>query len=185
MIRFVTTNDGKFREVSELLASKGIEIGRLDASYPEVQADTLEEVVRYGMSQIPEGEGDIVVDDSGLFIDRLGGFPGVYSSYAFKTLGCQGILKLMLGWKGRDASFETCFGLRIGGELHVFKGKCVGVISEDMRGKGGFGFDPIFIPKGSRRTFAQMTVEEKNDLSHRGRAARSLARFLLKETDEE
>ena len=96
-------------------------------------------------------------------------------------MGCQGILKLMLGWKVREARFETCFGLRIGGAIHLFSGKCEGIITNEMRGKGGFGFDPIFIPKGQRKTFAQMTVEEKNNLSHRGSAARSAIKFILDE----
>ena len=166
-----------------MFAAKGIELGRLNQSYPEIQADSIGEVVKYGVQAILPSEGDVLIDDSGLFIDRLGGFPGVYSSFVFKAIGCQGILKLMLGWKARDARFETCFGLRIEGETHIFFGKCEGHITTEMRGKGGFGYDPIFIPKGQRKTFAQMTVEEKNDLSHRGRAARDVMEFLLKRSD--
>ncbi len=177
MMKFVTTNDGKFKEVSEMFAAREIELERLNQSCPEIQADALREVVEHGLNTIPAKEGDVLIDDSGLFIDK----PGVYSSFVFKAIGCQGILKLMLGWKAREARFETCFGLRIGGETHVFFGKCEGYITTEMRGKGGFGYDPIFVPKGQRRTFAQMSVEEKNGFSHRGKAARSVIRFLLKE----
>ncbi len=181
MIRFVTTNDGKFNEVSAMFAAKGIELGRLDTSYPEIQADTIAEVVEYGLKTIPASEGDVLIDDSGLFIDKLGGFPGVYSSFVFKAMGCQGILKLLLGWKAREARFETCFGLRISGAVHLFQGKCEGNIATEKRGKGGFGYDPIFLPRDQRKTFAQMTLEEKNNLSHRGSAARSAIAFLLDE----
>jgi len=185
VIKFVTTNDGKFKEVSEMFAAKGIELERLNQTYPEIQADTVAEVVEYGLKTTPADEGDVLIDDSGLFIERLGGFPGVYSSFVYKTLGCQGILKIMLGWKLREARFETCFGLRLGGEVKVFHGKVEGFITTEMRGKGGFGYDPIFVPKGQRKTFAQMTVEEKNSMSHRGRGARTVLRFLLKESGEE
>ena len=181
----MTTNDGKFKEVSEMFAAKGVELERLNRSYPEIQADTIGEVVEYGLNTIPPDEGDVLIDDSGLFIEKLGGFPGVYSSFVYRTLGCQGILKIMLGWKLRDARFETCFGLRLGEEVKIFHGKVDGAITTEMRGKGGFGYDPIFVPKGQRKTFAQMTVEEKNSMSHRGRAARSVVRFLLKESGEE
>lgn len=184
MIRFVTTNDGKFKEVSEMFAAKGIELERLNRSYPEIQADTVAEVVEYGLRTIPADEGDVLIDDSGLFIEKLGGFPGVYSAFVYKTLGCQGILKVMLGWKLRGARFETCFGLRLSGEAKVFHGKVEGAITTEMRGKGGFGYDPIFVPKGERRTFAQLSVEEKNAISHRGRAAKATMKFLLKEDSE-
>jgi XTP/dITP diphosphohydrolase len=185
LIKFVTTNDGKFKEVSEMFAAKGIELARLNQSYPEIQADSVGEVVEYGLKTIPAEEGDLLIDDSGLFIEKLGGFPGVYSSFVYKTLGCQGILKLMMGWTARGARFETCFGLRVSGETHIFHGKCEGVISTEMRGNSGFGYDPIFIPKGQRKTFAQMTVKEKNDFSHRGKAARLAVKFLLKESGDE
>ncbi len=181
MIRFVTTNDGKYKEVSELLASKGIEIGRINASYPEVQADSLQEVVLKGLGFLSNEDGDLLIDDSGLFIEKLRGFPGVYSSFVYKTIGCEGILKLMLGWKQRAARFEACFGLRLGKNMHTFFGTCEGTITMEMRGKGGFGFDPIFKPKDSPNTFAQMSVKEKNLYSHRGRAAMEVARFLLEE----
>ena len=96
MIAFVTTNEGKFREVSAALAEASVRIVREDRSYPEIQADRLEKVVRFAATilddQIP---GDYLIDDSGLFLDAFGGFPGVYSSYVQKRLGCAGILRLL------------------------------------------------------------------------------------------
>jgi len=179
MIRFVTTNDGKFKEISAFLASKDIKIGRYHKEYSEIQATSLEDVVIYGIKDFQDDEGDIFIEDSGLFVDKLNGFPGVFSSYVYKTIGCEGILKLMLGWKDRNARFETCICLRFENELHLFRGRCKGTISNELKGKGGFGYDPIFIPKGERNTFAQMSIEKKNSLSHRGRAVRALSRFLI------
>jgi XTP/dITP diphosphohydrolase len=179
VIRFVTTNDGKFREVSQLMAASGIALERMDRAYPEVQADSLEDVVAYGLEILAaEIDGDFFVDDSGLFIDALNGFPGVYSSHAFRKIGIAGLLCLMHSLEDRRAHFETVVGLRRQGETHVVKGTCPGTIAEAARGFNGFGFDPIFIPAGQATTFAEMTTEEKNAVSHRGKAAIALAGLL-------
>ena len=176
MITFVTTNPGKFREVSAKLAPYGLKVRRLDRAYPEVQADTLEEVVAYG-AEVLAGEirGEFLIDDSGLFVDALGGFPGVYSSHVYRTIGCRGVLRLMAVKPKRTARFETV--LLLGGRgraPEVFKGVCEGAIARGMRGQGGFGFDPIFVPRGHARTFAEMSLEEKNSVSHRARGVCAL-----------
>lgn len=179
MIAFVTTNEGKFREVSGKLLEAGIKLVREDRTYPEIQTDRPEKVVRFAATvlddQIP---GEYLIDDSGLFIDHFGGFPGVYSSYVFKRLGCAGVLKLMEGVRDRGAMFETVFLLRRGGDHEVFHGQCRGTIPDAGRGKGGFGFDPIFVPEGHAKTFAEMTVTEKNAISHRARAVDALVAYL-------
>lgn len=182
MTRFVTSNDSKFMEVSGMLRDCGVEVHQLKATYPEVQADTLKEVVMRGLEWLSPRYGDhLLVDDSGLFIGSLGGFPGVYSSYVYRTLGCGGVLKLLAGSRKRDAAFEACFGLASEGTTVVFEGRCPGRIAEEERGSGGFGFDPIFIPKGHSRTFGEMGFEEKNAISHRGRAVDQLVRHLTGE----
>ena len=156
-----------------------VKLVREDRSYPEIQTDRLEKVVRFAATVLDDQiRGDYLIDDSGLFIDEFGGFPGVYSSYAYKRLGCAGILKLMAGARTRTATFETVFLLRTGGEHEVFHGQCRGAIADRERGKGGFGFDPIFIPEGATKTFAEMTLTEKNVLSHRARAVDALAAYL-------
>lgn len=179
MIRFVTTNEGKFREVAALLAASSVKIVHEDRSYPEIQADRLEKVVRFAATvlddQIP---GDYLIDDSGLFLDVFGGFPGVYSSYVYKRLGCPGILKLLHDAKVRAAVFETALLLRKGESHEVFHGECRGTIAPAERGTGGFGFDPIFVPEGEAKTFGQMTLSEKNRHSHRARAVAALAAHL-------
>ncbi len=177
-LKFITSNSGKFSEVSEILSYHGIEVMQKNIPCPEIQADTLEEVVSFCLDWLGDKEV-YLIDDSGLFIDELRGFPGVYSSYVFKTLGNKGILRLMSGVPEdrRKAHFETVFGIGGGGfgEKLLFSGICSGRISPDIRGAGGFGYDPIFIPAaGNGRTFGEMSVPEKNTLSHRGDAVRNM-----------
>jgi XTP/dITP diphosphohydrolase len=121
----------------------------------------------------------VMIDDSGLFVDSLGGFPGVYSSYVFKTLGCEGILRLMEGVEDRSARFECCIGFMApGGEPFIAKGVARGSIAREMSGSGGFGYDPIFVHEGHTQTYAQLDIGDKNRLSHRGRAMELFIREL-------
>jgi len=179
-IFFVTTNRGKFSEIARMIKERGHEAENIVTSYPEIQADSLEAVVENGLQWLTERyESPILIDDSGLFVDALKGFPGVFSSYAFRTIGCDGILRLMNGVKDRAAHFECCLGFtRPGEKAKLFKGVAEGVISESMRGDKGFGFDPIFIPSEHNLTFAEMQVEMKNSLSHRGRAFERFFKYL-------
>jgi len=175
-IYFVTTNDGKFEEVKKMLPRH--ELVRKDMSYPEIQANSTEEVAEFGINfLIKNVRGNIMLEDSGLFISSLNGFPGIYSSYVFKSIGNEGILKLMRGSIDRRAYFKSVIAL-YDGKIHFFEGKCSGHISENIRGKEGFGYDPIFIPEGNSRTFGEMGREEKNHYSHRGRAVSKLREFL-------
>lgn len=179
MIKFVTTNEGKFREVSRMLAEVRIESEMLDLDYPEIQCDTLEEVVQNALNWLSgKVKGDFLIDDSGLFISSLGGFPGVYSSYVLHTLGCEGILKILEGVEDRDAEFRCCFGLHWQGEDRLFTGLSPGTIAKEKRGEGGFGYDPIFVPSRYEKSFAEISTEEKNELSHRGRALEKVLEFL-------
>lgn len=175
----MTSNEAKFREVSLILKGRGIDLEFLQVEYPEVQANGLEEVVTSALDFLAPLHGDdLVVDDSGLFVQGLAGFPGVYSSYVFQTLGGEGILRLLEGARDRRATFETVLGLRTDGVNDLFVGTCRGTIAEAPRGSEGFGFDPIFLPEEASQTFAQMTRAEKNAVSHRGRAADALADHL-------
>jgi XTP/dITP diphosphohydrolase len=168
----VTTNAGKFREISRQMADHGYELEHLDTSYPEIQADSLEETIIPGLTWLTSRfDRPVMIDDSGLFIDSLNGFPGVYSSYVFRTLGCEGILRLMDGKEDRGARFECCIGFMApGAESFVAKGVAQGTISRVSKGAGGFGYDPIFINEGHTKTYAEIDVQEKNKVSHRGKA---------------
>jgi len=179
MMAFVTSNAGKFQEVREMLKADGVDLEWVRRAYPEIQADSLEEVVRHAGKEIRgELKRPFMIDDSGLFVPELRGFPGVYSSYVYRTLGCKGILDLLRGSRLRLATFECRLFLHDGKNDHLFTGSCPGEIAEQERGAGGFGFDPVFIPEGDERTFAEMSPKDKNEVSHRGRAAQQVIRFL-------
>lgn len=136
----------------------------------------MEEVV---LEAIREINGDnFFIEDSGLFVEALNGFPGVYSAYVFKTLGYKGLLKLMEGEENRRAYFESVVGLSFKGEVKIFRGRVYGTIAEKPQGDKGFGYDPIFIPDGYNLTFAQ-SPEIKNRVSHRKRALEQMLAYLL------
>ena len=177
-LKVITSNPGKVAEYQRSFADLGIEMEHYRLPYDEVQTSDLEEVVQKGMDEIiRKGVRDFIIDDSGLFIDALKGFPGVWSAYAQKTIGNQGILKLMEGIEDRGAEFRCCIGCDIDDRRIVVMGKCRGVITQKEQGDGGFGFDPIFSPDG-KLTFAEIPIEEKNTMSHRGNAVKLLVEEL-------
>lgn len=183
-IYFITGNKGKFSEVKEKLKTLDVEIIQKDIGYPEVQADSLEEVVRYGIEHIREKfSNPFIIEDAGLFINALEGFPGVYSKYVFFTIGCKGILKLLEDRRKRTAVFRSVYAYsEPKKEPTLFIGECIGTIAAKEKGEGGFGYDPIFISKGESRTFAEMSISEKNMFSHRGKALDKLVDFLKENT---
>lgn len=177
-LAFITSNPGKVEEARKYFEALGIEVYQLPVEYPEIQADTLEEVAGYGVRWLSNRiEDSFFLDDSGLFIDALNGFPGVYSAYVYKTIGIEGILRLMKGETHRRAHFKSVIAYW-DGSLHVFTGIVTGEIMREPRGDGGFCFDPIFKPGGFDKTFAEMTTKEKNKISHRGRALQAFATWL-------
>lgn len=128
---------------------------------------------------------DCFSDDTGLEVTALNGEPGVYSArYAGPQKNANDnmdlLLKKLSNKKDRSAKFITVISLIINGKEHLFEGICTGRIIEEKRGGKGFGYDPIFIPDGYDKTFAEMTQEEKALVSHRGKAVRKLVAFLNK-----
>ncbi len=174
-LNVITSNEGKFKEYKERL-DKFYEVDMLNIDYPEIQADYLEDVVEYALKELKD-HAPLIIDDSGLFVDELKGFPGVYSSYVMRTLGCEGILSLLDNSGFRKARFECVIGF-LGEEKMILKGESVGYIAKKERGTSGFGYDPIFRPEGSDLTFAEMRTKEKNKVSHRGRAMDKLLAYL-------
>ena len=179
-IYFITSNKGKYEEVQKILTGDSVVQKKID--YPEIQAGGLDEVVRFGMDTLcNEVREQFMIEDSGLFVDALEGFPGVYSAYVYHCLGNQGILKLMEKQSNRRAVFRSVIGYcDKKNEIRVFRGICKGNISRVAKGQEGFGFDPIFIPEGSTLTFAQMDKKTKNKYSHRGKSVRALNKYLEK-----
>ncbi len=183
-LTFVTSNKHKFEEAREIAKRHGLEIAHRAVPYVEIQADTLEEIVIPGAQEACASAGaPCFVEDAGLFIDALEGFPGPYSKFVFLTIGNAGILKLLDGNKNRVAEFRSAVGYcEPGGKPVVFTAKSVGKISTKPRGEGGFGFDPIFLPDGGGgKTFAEMTTELKNRFSHRGKAVEAVIKWYKEE----
>lgn len=179
-VKVITSNPGKVAEYQKSLGDLGIEMEHYRLPYDEVQTSDLREVVEKGMDEIvKQGVRDFIIDDSGIFIDALKGFPGVWSAYAQKTLGNPGILKLMDGVEDRGAEFRCCIGCDIQGKRIIVMGVCRGTITDSERGDEGFGFDPIFTHDGER-TFAEIPLDEKNAVSHRGKAVELLIDELKK-----
>jgi len=185
-ISLVTTNRGKFAEIGAMIREKGYEVEHIPVAYPEMQAESLEMVVLQGLEWLMEKYNrPLLVDDSGLFVDCLGGFPGVYSAYVYHTIGCDGILSLMQGIQNREAHFACCLGfIEPSKEAHLFIGTSNGTISTKKIGDEGFGFDPIFVPVGYDNTFAELPMDVKNNISHRGAAFKKFFEYLKTEHQE-
>ncbi|MBM1154362.1 XTP/dITP diphosphatase [archaeon] len=180
---FVTGNPGKAWEVALLLRPFGIGIIPKKLDLIEIQSDNLEEIVRHKAQQAAKIlKQPLVVEDSGLFIRALKGFPGPFSSYVLRTIGCSGILKLMEGVHDRAAEFRAVVAF-IDPQLHdpvLFHGCVSGQIALQEGARiAGFGFDPIFIPEGFTKPFSEMSTEEKNRVSHRARAFTAFAQWFL------
>lgn len=182
-----TNNAGKLREARAIAGDK-IEILSLDdIGYRHdiaETADTLSGNAQIKARTIKEETGyDCFADDTGLIVDALGGAPGVYSArYAGEDCDPERNIDLLLrnmeGKSERTARFKTCVALELGDEEHLFEGSCEGSIATRRSGSHGFGYDPVFVSAESGRCFADMTDEEKNGISHRGRALRAMMRWL-------
>lgn len=174
MIYFVTSNKGKFVEAQAIFG----DLVQKNIGYNELQVDTLEEVVDFGMEEVMTRlKGAIMIEDAGMFIDGLKGFPGVYSAYVQKTIGNSGILQLMEGMDDRMAAFKSVVGYAEPDmKPIIFKGELKGEIGFEPRGTGGFGYDPIFYVNG--KSLAEMSIEEKNRISHRAGSMKALKQWL-------
>jgi XTP/dITP diphosphohydrolase len=177
VIHCVSSNPHKLKEFNNILGPFGYRTAQLTAPKIEIQADNLEEIAIYCLDRL--SAVNCFVEDAGLFVDALNGFPGPYSAYVFRTLGCAGLLQLLRAQENRKAHFLSVIAYRdVVGEKKIFQGETLGSITSEERGRGGFGFDPVFIPSGTTKTYAEMTPSEKDTTSHRGKATRALAAFL-------
>jgi|YelNatPaOPRAMG01_1025707.scaffolds.fasta_scaffold10949_7 XTP/dITP diphosphohydrolase len=181
VIFFATNNINKFNEARKLLAEYKIAVGMLRVKAREIQSDDLEEIAKASAQEAFENcYLPIIVEDAGLFIEALNGFPGPYASFVYKTIGNEGLLKLMESVKNRQAKFQSVIAY-LSAELEsplCFKGEVTGEVTTEIRkGKSGFGFDPIFKPTNSDKTFSEMSIAEKNAFSHRAKALRKFAEW--------
>ncbi|NQZ44488.1 MAG: non-canonical purine NTP diphosphatase [Flavobacteriaceae bacterium] len=184
---FATHNQNKFEEVKQLLPP-GIELQSLDhiGCHEEIAetGSTLAENARIKADHVTKHYGMACFsDDTGLLVDTLDGAPGVYSArYAGpeKNAGANmaKLLDELEGKADRSARFETAIALNIHNRSYLFVGQVQGRITKDKHGDQGFGYDPIFMPNGFGRTFAELSMDEKNRISHRGKAIEKLIAFL-------
>jgi XTP/dITP diphosphohydrolase len=181
IIFFATGNFHKFAEARSVLAEYGIALGMLRLKAVEIQSDSLVEIASASVADaFSRCYLPIFVEDAGLFIEALKGFPGPYAAYVYKTLGNAGLLKLMEHIENRKATFKSAITYLDGTSKQpiVFEGEAQGeIIAEQPKkmDKSAFGFDPIFKPQGSTKTFSEMTIQEKNGFSHRAKALRQFA----------
>jgi XTP/dITP diphosphohydrolase len=186
VVFFATGNIHKFHEARSILTGLDVAVGMLRLKDTEVQSDSLVEIAQASVLDVFKRCGlPVIVEDAGLFIEALKGFPGPYAAYVYKTIGNKGLLKLMQDAENRKARFWSAIAYCDGGSCApvVFEGEAEGEITVDERvgsGKSGFGFDPIFKPDGCSKTFAEMTLEEKNGFSHRAKAVRKFAGWYKK-----
>ncbi|AGB17036.1 non-canonical purine NTP pyrophosphatase, rdgB/HAM1 family [Halovivax ruber XH-70] len=183
-LRFVTGNEGKVREARAYF--DGItDVEQVAYDYAEVQADDLETIASRGAVEAYrelDGTEPLFVEDSGLAIEALGGFPGPYSAYVEDTLGIERVWNLAADEENRRARFESVIAHVDGDpadpDVETFTGTVAGTIVAP-RGEGGFGYDPIFAYNGA--TMAEMGATEKNAISHRGRAFATFAEWLAED----
>ena len=177
VVTFVSRNVGKVPEVRSVLRPYGVGVRWRRREFVEPQTDSLEDVVRQKLRSVRGLPGYVLVEDSGLFIPSLRGFPGVYSAHFLDIWGFGPILEL-LQHRGRKAFFRAVAGLRRGTKEWTFVGEVHGTIAPRAAGRNGFGYDPIYIPDGWDRTFAQVPREKKDAISHRAGAMRQVGEFL-------
>lgn len=183
-LRFITGNAGKAKELALALEPHGWNVVQTNADCPEIQADSLEEVAEASARHLLDAgvEPPFVLEDAGLFVGALNGFPGVYSRHALETIGCAGLLRLLANVEPevRSAAFRACLTyVDAAGTIQSFPGTCKGTIAARARGNQGFGFDSVFVPEGDARTFGEMDAAEKGGFSHRAKAAEAFVSHLI------
>ena len=160
---FVSSNRHKYLEARDIAASFGLRLSFIKESLEEIQSDSLCEISKRKAQDAFDKFGrPVLVEDAGLFIDALNGFPGPFSSYVFQTIGNNGILDLLK--LDRRADFVSVFSFCSEYCSKSFEARLSGVIAETPMGKG-WGYDPIFVPHDTDQTFAQLI--DKNAISHR------------------
>ncbi|MHA1478172.1 MAG: RdgB/HAM1 family non-canonical purine NTP pyrophosphatase [Promethearchaeota archaeon] len=186
-IYFITGNNSKFNEIQKLFQKEDLfyELKRNTIKTTEIQASSIKEVAIFKLNSVRgKVNFSFFIEDAGFFVDKpLNGFPGVYSKYVLNTIGNKGILNLIKDYSDTKAHFEAVIALFFQpfNETLIFEGVVEGKVAKNIRGRGGFGFDPIFIPKEfPNRTFAELTTTEKNLVSHRGKAWNKMFEFLKK-----
>jgi len=176
-IFFVTSNKNKLLEFNQII---GFNPNQISLDLPEIQEIDVEKVIKYKIHEAYKIiKKPVIVEDTGLYFNYFNGFPGALIKWLLKSLGNKKICNLLIG-KNTKAYARTCYGYYDGRIFRSFLGEIKGSISISPKGKSSFGWDPIFIPKGYTKSFAQMTISQKNAISMRKIALLKLKKYLNK-----
>lgn len=175
MIYFIIGNRDKFEEVKAILP----DVEQLDIDLPEIQEIDAHEIIKAKLkAAFTHKEGKFIVEDVSLHLDCLNGFPGPLIKWFLKAIGNEGLVDVTAKFGNNKATAKTIIGYAKSlDDVHFFEGVIEGRIVSP-RGEGGFGWDPIFLPDGHQKTFAEMIPDEKNAISMRRIAANKLKEFL-------
>ena len=175
---FVSSNTHKFEEAQRILSKLGVDISLFKTTLEEIQSGSLSKIAeRKAIDAYTKVQKPVIIEDDGLFIDSLGGFPGPYSSYAYDTIGNKGIIQLLQNSEHRDAKFVAIIAYYNGiDEVKLFESSIPGKISKEIE-KGGWGYDPIFIPDGESKTYAN--VLDKDKFSHRSASLKKFSDWFM------
>lgn len=175
----VSSNPNKGIEAERIL---GVPLLRVSAILPEIQAATIEEITRHKLEVArTKGYRRIIVEDVSLGFDELGNFPGPYVRWLLEAAGGKGLAAIACALNNRSARAQCSVAYWNGTEGKVFMGETAGEVLAEPRGDRHFGWDAWFQPRGQNKTFAEMTADEKDAVSHRGKAYRKLAEYLKSE----
>ena len=175
----VSSNLNKGIEAERIL---GMPLLRVSINLPEIQAHAVEDITRHKLEAArAKGYGRLIVEDVSLGFDELGNFPGPYVRWLLEAAGGKGLAAIAYALNNRAAKALCCVAYWDGRDGKVFLGACAGEVLVQPRGDQTFGWDAWFQPRGSKKTFAEMTPEEKDRISHRGDAYRKLAQYLRQE----
>lgn len=173
---FVTGNINKFNEAKEIL---GEDLEQLEIDLVEIQESSAEKIVEHKLKEaLKNHPGPLVVDDVSLELEALKGFPGPYTKWMEKTVGVENVYEIAKKLGNTKAKAKTILGVAMdAGNILFFEGEMGGELTLP-KGENGFGFDVIFKPYGSEKNYGELTLSEKNEISHRGKAFRKLKEFL-------
>jgi len=175
---FATSNENKFQEAERILANLGVKINLFKTTLEEIQSNDLNYIAKKkAINAFKLVQKPVIIEDDGLFIDSLNGFPGPYSSYVYDTIGNKGIMSLLENSVVRDAKFVSIIAyLDSTSDVKLFESSIPGKITSIIE-KGGWGYDPIFIPDGESKTYAN--VSDKDKFSHRSASLTKFSSWFL------
>lgn len=175
---YITGNEGKFKETKLIIPN----VEQLDIDLPEIQEIDPKKIIEAKLIEAKnQGQNRFIVDDASFYLDAIPGLPGPLIRWFMKTIGNDGLVNIANNFKNFSARAVVIVGyLDSTSQIHYFEGEIKGKIVE-ARGTNGFGWDSIFQPEGHEKTFAEMTIEEKNNISHRRLALNKLRDFLTLE----